>query len=704
MMFSRISRKSGTGAFPRYNPPTPLGAQLVEHGVQFSIFSRHATKVWLLLFRNQNSAKPSREIELDPNRNRIGDIWHVHVENCKPGDVYVYRMDGDSTLPEGQSFDPKQWLLDPYAKAIAGSPAWGDTQGMKPGNNPTSGANFPKCVVVDDTFDWSEDVAPKHPLKDLVIYEAHVRGLTAHPSSTVMHAGTYRGLIESIPHLQDLGINAIELLPIHEFNEMEYYHQNDPRKKLRNYWGYSTRGFFAPNGRYAAGGVAGEQVREFKEMVQAMHQAGIEVILDVVFNHTDEGGFGGPAFSFRGIDNSIYYMLEDDHLGYRNYTGCGNTVNCNHPIVRQFILDSLRYWVREMHVDGFRFDLASIFSRDVNGDVLDRPPIIEEIAEDPILRHSKLIAEAWDAAGLYQVGSFPNPHWSEWNGRYRDDIRRFWNSNDAMLGSLAKRLNGSDDMYRHHGGTPLKSINFIACHDGFSLHDLVSYNQKHNEANQEDNRDGDNHNHSFNYGVEGDTDDPAINQIRQRQIKNLVATLMLSQGVPMILAGDEMARTQQGSNNAYCQDSEISWLDWSRLEDYQELFQFFRQAIAMRKQYAVLRMGRFLEGEENHDQPNDVEWFGFHAGKPDWKHGRSLAFLLHGKHIQTDGRVEADSLFVAINGAGEPQDLRVPAAPGTPWKIVLSTEETSPDWDSYQQSIQADGRSVTVFASTPTSK
>ncbi len=702
---NRLKRKkAGPHVFPFHPLPVPFGATPLKQGVQFRIASRHARRVWLMLFNHPDADRPDEEFELNPERDRFGDVWHIFVKRARPGQFYAYRMEGDPEEEHGRFFDPEQWLIDPYARAVAGGSRWGDTLGLQVGEVPRYGPAFPKSVIMEDDFDWSSDMTPAIPLQDMILYETHVRGFTAHDSSGVRHPGTFRGLIEKIPYLQDLGINAIELLPIHDFNEMEYYQANDPRRELRNFWGYSTRNFFSPHGRYAAGGVNGGQVREFQELVLAMHQAGIEVVLDVVFNHTTEGGRGGPTSSFRGIDNDIYYIMEEDGLHYRNYTGCGNTVNCNHPVVRRFIVDCLRYWVEQMHVDGFRFDLASIFCRDQNGDVLDRPPIVEELAEDPVLRHTKLIAEAWDAAGLYQVGSFPSPHWSEWNGRFRDDIRHFWNSDHAMLPALAHRLRGSDDLYNHNHQTPLKSVNFITSHDGFTLHDLVSYNHKHNEANGEENRDGDNHNHSNNYGHEGPTDSPKIRAIRLRQMKNMVATLCLSQGVPMLLAGDEMGRTQQGSNNAYCQDNEISWVDWNLLDRHPDLHRFFQQAIQMRHEFPALRAGRFLTaGDDPHAHP-EMQWIGFDGKAPDWHHGRCLACLLQLHDEEDPAAREADGIFFAINGRKEPRDLVVPRAPGQPWRIVLSTEEKTPVWTTFQQKIRLDGRSVLVLASTPKPK
>ncbi|MGL5098314.1 MAG: glycogen debranching protein, partial [Planctomycetia bacterium] len=433
---------------------------------------------------------------------------------------------------------------------------------------------------------------------DSVIYEVHLRGFTAHRSAKVRSPGTYLGFIEKIPYLQDLGVTAVEFLPIHEFDHLEHAVKSPvDGSTLCNYWGYSTVGFFAPNGRYAKSRVAGAQVREFKTLVRELHRAKIEVILDVVYNHTAEGNHMGPTIHFKGLDNSIYYHLADDPSYYKDYSGCGNSLNCNHPVVRQFILESLRYWVRHFHIDGFRFDLASVLGRDRSGAVIGNPPLLEEIAEDPELRDVKIIAEAWDAAGAYQVGSFPGGRWAEWNGRYRDDVRRFWRGDPGLTGALATRLTGSSDLYQSSGRRPYHSINFITSHDGFTLSDLVSYNQKHNDGNGEANRDGENNNLSFNFGVEGPSDAIAVGRLRLRQLKNFLATLLLSQGVPMLLGGDEFRRTQRGNNNCYCQDNELSWFDWNLVQKNGELYRFTRELIAFRRNHPVFRRTKFFKGE-----------------------------------------------------------------------------------------------------------
>jgi glycogen operon protein len=674
--------------------PVPYGAHVLEDGVQFTIVSRHAKRVWLMLFDEPDAAQPSSEIELNPDVHRLGDLWHIHVHDAHPGQYYLYRMEGPAEGAHARFYDPHQWLLDPYALAVSGAQHWGDTFGLRAGEQPRNGRAFPKGVIVQNEFDWEEDSPPHTPLSESIVYETSLRGYTAHPSADTAYPGTYRGFIDKIPYLRDLGITAVEFLPIQEFNEMEYYMENTARKKLRNFWGYSTLSFFAPNGRYAHAGVHGQQVKEFQEMVKALHEAGIEVFLDVVFNHTAEGGDGGPTFSFRGIDNSIYYMMEGEH--YKNYTGCGNTVNCNHPVVRDFILDCLRYWVVQMHVDGFRFDLASILTRGADGSILANPPAVEHIAEDPALRGVKIIAEAWDAAGVYQVGSFPSKRWSEWNGRYRDDIRQFWKGDDGMLRGFVTRLIGSPDLYARDDQKPEKSVNFVSCHDGFVLNDVVSYNGKHNEANNEGNRDGENHNHSYNYGVEGPTSDSSIRRMRKRQQKNFFATLMLSQGVPMFAGGDEFARTQQGNNNAYCQDNAISWIDWSFLEEHRDLHNFVRRLITFRKRHPVFRCERFLDDRIMEGNDPDIRWFGPFGREVDWDHGKTIGCLLS-CHELADDDTQADAFFMIFNAGTKSERYAVPKARNNNWQFVLSTQEQPPTWSSRHKYIRVDARSVNVL-------
>jgi len=660
--------------------PLPLGASLTSNGCRFSVFSRHATSVRLLLFDQADNLRPSQEIELDPGLNRTGDIWHLEVEGVSAGQLYLWRVEGPQQPEKGHRFDPEKRLLDPYAKAMTGKFAWG----LSGSPNSPETSEVPRCIVMDDDFDWQGDRPLGIPLEDTIIYETHVRGFTFHQSSGVSEPGTFAGLVEKIGYFKELGITAVELLPVQEFNENELI-RTDPStgERLKNFWGYSTVGFFAPKGGYADTGAGdGGQVVEFKKMVQAFHAAGLEIILDVVFNHTAEGDHTGPTLCFRGLDNRIYYLLEDDPRYYKNYSGCGNTLNCNHPIVRDFILDCLRYWVVEMHVDGFRFDLASILGRDQHGNIIENPPLVERIAEDPILRHTKLIAEAWDAAGAYQVGSFPGGRWSEWNGRYRDDARRFWRAEPSSRNALAYRITGSSDLYQAGGRLPRHSINFITCHDGFTLNDLVSYDQKHNQANGEDDRDGEDHNLSWNSGVEGPTDDPGIERLRLRRIKNFLTTLLLSQGVPMLLAGDEMRRTQGGNNNSYCQDNPTSWVDWGLLAKNRDLFEFTRNLIAFRKAHFAFRREIFLTGQDlNGDRLGDVEWFE-PSGRPTrWKWNRPvLALFLSGNRQEIGGRsCDDDDFYLMFNSGRRHRAFRLPSLPsGRLWHRVMDTEIEGP--------------------------
>ena len=682
--------------------PLPWGATVFEHGVQFAVFSRHATSIVLQLFDKSEDRDPSFEIELDPERNKTGDIWHIFMEGIKAGQLYGYRADGPYKPRWGMRFNKNKLLLDPYTRAVTGNFNWdlSDARGYDI-NSPKGDLSFssldsargaPKCIVLDESFDWGDDRPLKIPLRDTIIYETHVRGFTCHPTSQVTHPGTFQGVTEKIPYLKELGITAIELLPIQEFDESEIM-RKDPTsgKQLTNYWGYSTLSFFAPKGRYSSSGTMGEQVQEFKKMVRELHNAGIEVILDVVFNHTAEGDETGPTLCFRGLDNKIYYMLDGRGRRYKNYSGCGNTLNCNHPLVRGFILNCLRYWVVKMHVDGFRFDLASILGRDQDGKILENPPLIEHIAEDPILRDTKIIAEAWDMAGAYQVGSFPGTRWAEWNGRFRDDIRCFWRGDLGMVSRLATRLAGSSDLYQGSGRAPFHSINFVTCHDGFTLHDLVGYATKHNEVNGEGNRDGTDENCSCNYGVEGETDDDEINAIRTQQIKNFLTTLMLSQGVPMLLGGDEFRRTQRGNNNAYCQNNEISWYNWKFLQEHEEIFRFTKEIISFRRRHPCLRRTRFFNGKDN-DQNGipDISWYSTVLKQPDWsKDDKSLACLIDGSYLETDADQDDNDLYLIFNATEKSLTFYLPNLPsGRKWWRAIDTSLPSP------QDIVPDGEEI----------
>ncbi len=629
--------------------PLPFGATITPDGINFAVFSRHADTVSLVLFileAKKGNNYNTREIALDPMLNKTGDVWHILVQISYKDLMYGFKIGGPyDPSGLGHFYSRDKILLDPYARALADGEEWGVKSSKK--DSLWGGFNR-RCLVVEDNFDWEGDRPLNIPLKDSIIYEMHVRGYTIHPSAGVNHPGTYSGIIEKIPYLQELGVTAIELMPITEFNENENVRKNPlTDEQLKNFWGYSPLSFFSPKASYATNGLHGNQVYEFKEMVKQLHKAGIEVILDVVFNHTAEGGSDGPMSSFRGLDNSIYYLLDQKTGEYLNFSGCGNTLNCNHPLVRQLIMDCLRYWVIEMHVDGFRFDLASVLGRDQNGEVLSDPPMVEKIAEDPILANTKIIAEAWDAAGLYQVGNFStSPRWAEWNGKFRDDVRKFMCSMEDMVPALATRIAGSSDLYQKYGH-PYNSINFITSHDGFTLKDLVSFNTKKNISNGEDNKDGLDHNISWDSGAEGDTSSTEINQMRDRRIRTFAVILFLSQGVPMLVAGDEFGRTQQGNNNAYCQDNEISWVDWRLADENGDLLRFFSGLIALRKKHSVFRRADFFSNTGK-EKSNEIIWQSIHNDETDWSYeSKTLAFYLNG---QASGSEEEDDFFVMLNG------------------------------------------------------
>ena len=661
----------------RRGVPLPLGTSESGGGVNFALFSRHASRVRLELFDHPDDATASRVIDLDPARNRTGDVWHVWVDGIRPGQFYAYRVDGPYRPSEGHRFNFNKLLLDPFATAISRVPNWdfGSARGYDPAapqqdlvcSSTDDAGAMPKCVFTREHFHWNNDLPPRHPWSETVIYETHVRGFTIHPNAGVEHPGTYRGLMEKIPYLNKLGVTAVELMPVQEFNENQATGINPQTgKPLGNYWGYDPVAFFAPKASYSSSGGLGQQKLEFKEMVRAFHHAGIEVILDVVFNHTAEGNELGPTLCFRGMDNAIFYTLADNKRYYKDYTGTGNTINANHPVVRDHILGALRYWVVEMHVDGFRFDLASVLGRDGSGKLLANAPLLDRIAEDPILKDVKIIAEAWDAAGAYEVGSFSERRWAEWNGRYRDDVRRFWRGDDGMLGLFASRICGSADIYANSGKGPEASINFVTCHDGFTLNDLVSYRHKHNEANGENNHDGTDSNFSDNYGAESETTDALIEPIRKRQVKNFLLTLLISRGVPMLLGGDEFRRTQGGNNNAYCQDNETSWHDWRYLEQHREIFRFACGMIAFRRAHPVLSKEQFYTDAE-------IDWFGPHGGLPDWADPKEKQFacLIHEN--------KQSALCLMFNAGADAVDFGLPPVPpGARWHLAVDTSRESP--------------------------
>jgi glycogen operon protein len=636
----------------------PLGATATPFGVNFAVLSRHGTAVVLVIY-TLDGAGPVAEISLHPGRNRTGDHWHIMITGLPQSFSYGWRVDG----PEGPNhrFNPELVLIDPSATALSNAARWGER--CEPSKHSTN----TRSVFLRRPFNWQEDAPVLTPPEDSVIYEMHVRGFSCHPSSMVAYPGTFAGVVEKIPYLRELGVTAIELLPIHEFDECDCPFENPlTGERHRNFWGYNSISFAAPKAAYAASGPEHGQVVEFRTMVQEMHKAGIEVYLDVVFNHTGEGDDRGRTYSFRGLDNDLYYMLRPDG-SYLNFSGCGNTVNCNHPIIRQLLINCLRFWVADMHVDGLRFDLASVMGRDMHGNVLMEPPVVEMIAEDSVLADTKLIAEPWDAAGLYQVGRFPyGRRWSEWNGQYRDQVRRFWRGEPGMAGAVATRLCGSSDLYQASGRSPRHSINFVTCHDGFTLWDLVSYNRKHNWDNGESDRDGMNENYSWNCGVEGPTDDPRVLGLRRRQARNLIATLLLSQGVPMILGGDEFLRTQGGNNNAWCQDNAVSWFDWTLATQNADFLRFVRKMIGLRRSHPALRRRHFLHGD------GDVAWHGVEIGKPDFSDAsRAIALTLDGQ--KTEREPDRD-FYMVFNAWYETLPFVVPPAPnGKLWRRVMDT-------------------------------
>jgi glycogen operon protein len=662
----------------RYGHVLPYGASHVPGGVNFSIFSSHATNCSLVLF-HKGEPEPFAEIPFPPEC-KIGDVFAMIVYDLDYEELeYGYRMDGPWDPKAGQLFDSKKVLLDPYAREIGGRDVWL--------SEPCDGEIYPhRARMPYEDFDWGHDRPINLPVQELVIYEMHVRGFTRHPSSGVRHPGTYEGMIEKIPYLQSIGVNCVELMPVFEFDEWENKRANPlTGTRLCNYWGYSTVGFYSPKSGYAASGHHGTQVSEFKNLIKALHTAGISVILDVVFNHTAEGDLRGPTISFRGIDNQTYYMLNPDG-SYANYTGCGNTLNCNHPVVRSFVLDCLHYWVSEFHIDGFRFDLASVLGRDRNGHPLSNPPLLEALALDPILAGCDLIAEAWDAGGLYQVGNFPSyGRWMEWNGHYRDAARRFLKGDPGVAGEMVQGILGSPNLYAPSGRKPTASVNFLTCHDGFTLRDLYTYNGKHNLANGEENRDGANDNYCWNCGIEGETEDPQVNGLRHRLQRNAMALLFLSQGVPMLSMGDELGRTQEGNNNAYCHDEEWNWLDWTPDQESdgpgKGLKRFVSLMADFRRRHSQLRRAEYFTGiDTQHCGYPDIGWHGVKPREPDWSpESRSLAFMIAGD-MNSDFGPEGDFIYAAFNMWHEPLAFGLPKLPlGMHWRQVIDTSKDSPD-------------------------
>jgi glycogen operon protein len=675
MLSANVSRYESIVVEP--GRPYPLGATVETdggaiHGVNFSLFSGGATSVELLLFDDVNDTAPARTIALDPATHRTFAYWHALVRGIGDGQLYGYRVDGPCIPEKGLRYNRNKLLLDPYARAVAAGENRSREAAMGADDNVDSAY---RSVVVDlDGYDWEGDHPLQRPMAESVIYEMHVRGLTRHPSSGVACPGTYAGVIERIPYLQELGVTAVELLPVHQIDDQDVlYHNPLTGEPLSNYWGYSTVGYFAPHAAYACHRKARRVADEFRDMVKALHRAGIEVILDVVFNHTAEYDETGPTLMFRGLDNPAYYMLKGNRRYYQDYTGCGHTVKANHSVVRRLIRECLRYWVQEYHVDGFRFDLASALSRDERGQPISDSPLLWEIETDPVLAGTKLIAEAWDAAGLYQLGAFTGERWAEWNGRFRDDVRRFVRGDRDTARELAWRLTGSFDVFRHKASyVSHQSVNYVTAHDGFTLHDLVSYNKKHNQANGEGNRDGADYNHSRNWGTEGPTDDPEVNRLRNRQMRNLLALLLIARGTPMLLGGDEFARTQGGNNNAYCQDNEVSWFDWRLLDERADLHRFTRGMIALRRSRRTLTADHRLNGSHYEDALHqDVTFHGVRLRQPDWSyHSHTLAVQFHGIEGEED-------VYLIANAYGEALEFELPA--DRDWRRVVDTALDSPE-------------------------
>ncbi len=645
----------------------PLGTRVTPRGVNFSIFSRGSLGMDLLLFDHAEDSHPARILPFDPKLNRTSHYWHQFVPDLQPGQIYAYRAYGPFYPERGLRFDSNKVLYDPYARSIVIPSTYSRAAACLPGDNTASAI---KSVVVDsDDYDWEGDLPLEHPVSKTVIYEMHVGGFTRNPNSGVAPElrGTFAGLIEKIPYLKDLGITAVELLPVYAFDAQ------DAPGNLTNYWGYSPFSFFAPHPGYSSQKDPLGPLNEFRDMVKALHRADIEVIMDVVYNHTCEGDQNGPTLSFRGLANNVYYILGENKASYANFSGCGNTFNANHPIARRMVVDSLRFWVAEMHVDGFRFDLASTLTRDETGQPVHNPPIVWDIESDPILAGTKLIAEAWDAAGLYQVGSFVGERWMEWNGQFRDDVRAFVRGDRGIVTRLPDRVLASPDLYAKDNRGPDQSVNFITCHDGFTLNDLTSYNEKHNLANLEENRDGTHYNLSWNCGVEGPSDDPEIEALRHRQVKNYLAFVLLSMGTPMLLMGDEVRRTQLGNNNGYCQDNKISWFDWSQVEPHAELRRFIKLLITFRQRYITNRYERGLSLSEAL-QDTHITWHGTKLNQPDWgpdSHCLALTVTTSsGKH-QTH--------FI-LNAFWDELVFELPELPpGCVWRRLLDTHLSSPD-------------------------
>ncbi len=648
----------------------PPGATADTGGVNFSVFSRDATAMRLCLYEHADSADPYQTIDLDPEIHRTFFFWHVYVEKLPAGAFYTWRCDGPAGDGDnGFRFDSRRELVDPWAREV--SDARWDRRAAGNGNS----AAAIRAIVAEPRYDWQGDSPHERPMQDTIIYELHVAGFTRDPSSAAAHPGTFDALIEKADYLRDLGVTDVQLMPVMAFDEQDIP-PGTASLGLKNFWGYSPHSFFAPHPGYCRNANRGGQRAEFRDMVRALHQHELGVIMDVVFNHTAEGGENGPVLNFKGLGNDIFYHLDPrDRRRYRDFTGCGNTVNCNHPLVANFIDNCLEYWVREMHVDGFRFDLASVLGRGEDGEPMYHAPVLWNIEFSPALSRTRLIAEAWDAGGLYQVGDFPGLRWAELNGRYRDVLRRFVAGEPGLVNELATRITGSSDFYDRSGRLPINSVNFVTCHDGFTLWDLVSYDRKHNAANGEENRDGNDANYSWNCGAEGPSDDPAIDALRRRQARNLVALLFLSQGVPLLLSGDEVLRSQHGNNNVWCQDNALGWFDWSLVEKNADMLAFVKAMIGLRKRHPCLRRGRFLRGDRIGPlNIPDISWHGARLDHPPWRDptARHLAFTL------APGAPGESALHVLINMEDRPVRFELPCIAGLCWLVAVDTVAGSP--------------------------
>ncbi len=666
--------------------PDNLGSTLDKNGCNFAIYSKNAEIISLLLFNKNDLSIPTYIVPLNKKFNKTEDVWHIYVYGVKKGQHYGYSIDGPyCPKKKGHRFNPNKLLLDPYAKTVSGGCHWNyfnsygydinSGEGHVSFSKEKNYDSIVKSIVIDENdFNWGNDIPLNTPWEDTIIYEMHVRGFTFDRSSKIKYPGTYLGVIEKIPYLKELGITSIELLPIYEFNELENNKFNPVTKeRLKNFWGYSPLLFFAPEAWYSTNFEGLSAIKEFKTMVKALHKAGIEVIIDVVYNHTGEGNEFGPTINYKGIDNSIYYIL-DKHKKYKNYSGCGNTFNCNNPIVKRLILDSLKYWVINMHVDGFRFDLATVLGRDEQGNWIDGKSLLSDINDDPVLSKTKIISESWDAGGLFKLGKFP-PRWAEWNGKFKEDVRSFIKADNHKIIDFANRVFGSPDLFSKNKKNSYFSVNYISCHDGFTLNDVVSYNDKHNKNNGENNKDGENNNFSSNYGVEGITYKREIIDLRERQIKNLFLILMISQGTPMVLSGDEVKFSKNGNNNTYAHDNELNWFNWDLLKKDKNFFEFCKFMIRFRKIHPVLRMTKFITNKEIVKNSDFITWHGVAVGEPDFSfESHAIAFILHGSKCEYKKGHKDQNIYVAINSFWEDLIFNIPAPEKKEWYLSINTD------------------------------